>query len=178
MSKKILIISSSPRKNGNSETLCDEFAKGAAEAGNEVEKINLRDKKIRFCKACYACAKLGKCIQKDDVAEILDKMMSSDVLVLASPVYFYSMNAQIKALIDRTVPLYLKMKNKDVFLIATAEDSDPKALERTMEGFRGFMDCYEGFNEKGAIYAAGVNNIGDVLETKYVKQAYDLGKHV
>lgn len=175
--KKVLIISASPRKNGNSGTLCNEFAKGATEVGHKVEKINLGDKKIGYCKACYACTKLGKCIQQDDVAEILDKMMECDVLVLASPVYFYSMNAQLKALIDRTVPLYLKMKNKEVYLIATAEDSDPNALERTMEGFRGFMDCYEGFIEKGAIYAAGVYQIGDVLKTKYPQEAYEMGKN-
>ena len=178
MNKKVLIISASPRKGGNSDTLCDEFAKGAKESGNSVEKINLVDKNIGFCKACYACTKLGKCFQKDDVNEILEKMMDTDVLVLASPVYFYTMNAQMKTLIDRTVPLYEKMKNKDIYLIATAAETGEEILERTIDGFRGFMDCYDGFVEKGVIRAAGVYQVGEVQSTKYMQQAYDMGKNV
>ena len=75
MSKKVLIISASPRKNGNSETLCDEFLKGAVEAGHDVEKVSLANKKIGFCTGCYACTKLGKCVQDDDVQDILDKLV-------------------------------------------------------------------------------------------------------
>jgi len=178
MSKKVLVISGSPRKGGNSDTLCDQFVKGANEAGNEVEKIFIRDKKINFCTGCYACKKDGDCIQKDDMAEILDKMMSADVILMATPAYFYTMNGKMKTLIDRTVPLYSRMKNKDMYFIAAAAESSNSALERTIDGFRGFMDCYEGFREKGIIYAAGVWNIGEVNNTKYMTEAYDMGKNV
>ena len=74
MDKKVLILSASPRKGGNSETLCAEFTRGAEESGNTVEMVRLHGKKMGFCTACYACKKTGKCVQKDDVAEILDKM--------------------------------------------------------------------------------------------------------
>ena len=87
MSKKVLILSGSPRKGGNSDILCDEFARGAQEVGNEVEKIRVASKKIHPCSACYYCRDHGgACVHKDDMAEVLQKMIDSDVLVLASPV--------------------------------------------------------------------------------------------
>lgn len=113
MSKKVLILSGSPRKGGNSDILCDEFARGAQEAGNEVEKIRVASKKIYPCSACYYCRDHGgACVHKDDMAEVLQKMIDSDVLVLASPVYFYSIDAQLKAVIDRTVARWLEVKTR------------------------------------------------------------------
>ena len=88
MSKKVLVLSGSPRKNGNSDLLCNEFLKGAAESGHEVEKIRVAEKKIGYCRGCYACKDTGICAIRDDMAEVLQKMIDADVLVLASPVYF------------------------------------------------------------------------------------------
>ena len=103
MSKNILILSGSPRKGGNSDLLCDEFMRGAREAGHRVKKIRVAEKKIGYCSGCYHCEKSGGvCAKKDDMADILQKIIDADVLVLASPVYFYSIDAQLKALIDRT----------------------------------------------------------------------------
>ena len=81
--KKVLIISASPRKNGNSDLLCDEFARGAKEAGHEVEKIRLAEKNVGYCSGCYACQKLNKCVKNDDANELVEKMLSADVIVLA-----------------------------------------------------------------------------------------------
>ena len=92
--KNVLIISSSPRRHGNSDLLCDMFAKGAEESGNNVEKIFLKDKEINYCTGCGVCNTTHRCIIKDDMAEILDEMVNADVIVLATPVYFYSMAAQ------------------------------------------------------------------------------------
>ena len=92
--KKVLILSGSPRKNGNSDILCDEFMRGALESGNQVEKIRVSEKKIDFCSGCYYCQKSGGlCAKKDDMAEVLQKMIDADVIVLASPVYFYSIKS-------------------------------------------------------------------------------------
>ena len=107
--KNILVISSSPRRNGNSDLLCDEFIKGALEAGNKVEKVFLADKKINVCLGCGACYNTSKCIQKDDMVDLNDKMVEADVIVLATPVYFYSMAGQLKVLIDRCVPRYTEI---------------------------------------------------------------------
>lgn len=92
--KNILILSSSPRRGGNSDTLCDEFLRGACDAEHAVEKIFLRDKKIGYCTGCSTCSLHGKpCPQHDDMPEILDKMVAADVIVMATPVYFYTMSA-------------------------------------------------------------------------------------
>lgn len=174
--KKILILSGSPRKGGNSDLLCNEFMRGAKDAGNEVEKIRVAEKKIGFCAGCYYCQKSGgTCAIKDDMADVLQKMIDADVIVLSSPVYFYSIDAQLKALIDRTVARWTEVKNKEFYYIATSADEDREAQERTIECFRGYADCVEGAVEKGVIYATGVYQKGEILDTPYMKQAYEMG---
>ena len=132
MNKKVLILSGSPRKGGNSDILCDEFMKVAKESGNSVEKLRVAVKNIGYCRACYACRGTGVCAIKDDVAEVLQKMIDADVFVLASPVYFYSIDAQLKALIDRTVARWTEIRNKEFYFIMTAADPGKKAMETTL----------------------------------------------
>ena len=175
---KNVAINGSPRKNGNSDILCDEFARGAAEAGNHVEKIRVAEKTIGFCRACYACRGTGVCAIKDDMAEVLQKMIDADVLVLASPVYFYSIDAQLKALIDRTVARWLEVKNKEFYYIVTAADSGKEAAETTLACFRGYADCVDGAIEKGVIYGMGVYEKGKVKDTAAMKEAYEMGRNV
>ena len=129
--KKVLILSGSPRKGGNSDTLCDEFMKGAIEAGNEVEKIFVAGKNIGYCKACYACKDTGVCVIKDDMAEVLQKMLDADVIVLSSPVYFYSISAQLKAVIDRTVARWLEFRDKEFYYIMTAAEDEKHTMDCT-----------------------------------------------
>jgi multimeric flavodoxin WrbA len=176
MSKRVLILSSSPRKHGNSNTLCDRFMEGAIEANHQVEKVVLAEKKINYCMGCYACKKNGRCAQKDDMAQILDSMIAADVIVLATPVYFYTMCAQMKTVIDRTVARYTEITNKDFYFIATAAVTSKAALERTIEGFRGFTSCLPGAKEKGIVYGTGAWEIGDILTRPAMKQAYEMGK--
>ena len=162
MSKRILIISGSPRLHGNSDILCDEFKRGALEAGHEVEKINLGAKKINYCLGCGVCNATGKCVQKDDMAEILQKMIKADVIVLASPVYFYAMNGEMKTFIDRTVPQYTKISDKDFYFIITAADTIQKNMDKVIEGFRGFTaDCLENAHEKGIVYGLGWKDLAE-----------------
>lgn len=179
MTKKVLILSASPRKGGNSDTLCDQFMLGAEEAGNPVEKIFLRDKEINYCLACDVCKNNGgDCDQDDDMAEVLDKMTAADVIVMATPVYFYTMDAQMKTLIDRTYARYTEINNKNVYFIVTAAVKNKNALERTIEGFRGFTFCLNGAKEKGIVYGTGAWNIGDIKGTKAMKEAYEMGKAI
>ena len=104
MAKKVLILSSSPRRGGNSDRLCDRFMAGAQQAGHEVEKIFLKDRRIGYCTGCGACyGGAGPCPQKDDAAGVIGKMVEADVIVMATPVYFYTLSAQMKTLIDRRV---------------------------------------------------------------------------
>ncbi len=180
MSKKVLILSSSPRKGGNSDILCDEFAKGAIASGHSVEKVFLRDKKINYCTGCGLCNSnnYSGCSQKDDMEEILNKMIGSDVIVMATPVYFYTLSAQMKTLIDRCCARYTKIINKEFYFIATAADGNKQALERTFECFRGFLDCLSGAVEKGTICGAGVWEKGEILSTNIVNEACEMGKNL
>lgn len=177
--KKILVISASGRKAGNSDLLCDQFVKGATEAGHEVEKIRLAEKKVNYCTGCYACQKLHKCVQKDDANEIVAKMLEADVVVLATPVYFYSMNAQLKALIDRTVSRwddFGQFNGTEFWLILTAADEDHAMMEATLAGLRGFMrDCMEGSVERGVIYGTGAYAKGEVKALPAFQEAYEAG---
>ena len=104
--RKSLIISSSLRKGGNSETLCDAFQKGAEEAGYQVEKVSLAGKQLAFCQGCLSCQETRHCILHDDAEAITAEMKASDVIVFASPVYYYGLTGQLKTLLDRANPLF------------------------------------------------------------------------
>lgn len=178
MAKKVLILSGSPRKGGNSDLLCDEFVSGAKDVGHEVEKIRVQEKKIACCTACYACRDTGICAIKDDMADIIQKMIDCDVMVLASPVYFYSIDAQLKAVIDRSVCRWTEVKNKEMYYIMTAADGEKESMDTTLACFRGYAECVEGAVEKGVIYGTGVYHIGEIKNTKHMQEAYQMGKLV
>jgi multimeric flavodoxin WrbA len=179
MKKKVLVLSSSPRRGGNSDLLCDQFTLGVQLAGHHSEKIFLKDKKINYCTGCGTCIDRGKnCSQKDDMTEILDKMVEADVIVMATPVYFYTMCGQMKTLIDRTCSRYTEINNKDFYFIVTAADDGKPAMERTLEEFRAFTHCLDGANEKGIVYGTGAWNMGDIKGKPAMKHAYEMGKKV
>ena len=179
MSKKVLILSGSPRKGGNSDLLCDEFLRGAQKSGNQVEKVFLRSKKVAPCNACYYCKNSGgKCAIPDDMAEILDKMQAADVIVMASPVYFYSIGAQMKAVIDRSVARWTNIPNKEFYYIMTAAEDSDTVMDCTLECFRGFAACLDGAQEKGVIYGKGVYEAGAIKGLPAMREAYEMGKQV
>ena len=175
MKKNILIISSSPRKGGNSDTLCDEFKKGAETAEHSVEKLFLRDYKINYCTGCGACYNTKKCSQKDDMQIILDKMIKADVIVLATPVYFYTMCGQLKTMIDRCCSGYTEITDKEFYYIMTAADTMPDCADRIITEFDGFMDCLTNPIVKKTIAAVGVWNKGEVNSTDFMKEAFNIG---
>lgn len=177
MTKNILIISSSPRQGGNSDLLCDEFMKGAESVGQRVEKIRLADKKINYCLGCGVCNDTHTCLQKDDMPELLEKVLHADVIVMATPVYFYTLCAQMKTFIDRTVPRYLDMSDKEFYFILAAAEDNQENMNRTVECFRGFLDCLEGAQEKGVIYGIGAWKKGDIKNNPAMKKARIMGMH-
>ncbi len=178
--KKVLILSGSPRKGGNSDLLCDEFARGAEENGNAVEKIRVTEKKISPCLGCYYCREHeGKCVMQDDMAELLQKIIDCDVLVLSSPVYFYSICAQLKGVIDRTVARWTEIKDKDFYYIATAAEDEEDTLDITLSCFHGFALCFDGITEKGVIRGGGVHEKGEIkTKPALLSSAYEMGKSV
>ena len=113
------------------------------------------------------------------MAEILDKMVKADVIVMATPVYFYAMDAQMKTLIDRTVPRYTEIRNKDFYFIMTAADTEKANLTRVLEGFRGFTeDCLPGAKEAGILYGVGAWKVGEIQNTPAYDEAYEMGRKI
>ena len=179
MKKRVLILSASPRKGGNSDTLCNQLMEGAQQAGHQVEKISLKEKKINYCTGCGACYNRGNgCSQKDDMENMLNKMIDADVIVMATPVYFYTMNGQMKTFIDRTCSRYTEINNKEFYFIVTAADDDKALMTRTIEEFRGFLYCLEGATEKGIIYGTGAWQIGDIKNKPVMEEAYKIGVNI
>lgn len=178
--KKVLIVSSSLRGGSNSEILAHEAEKGAQDAGNEVEFINLKGKDIKFCIGCLACQKIHKCVQKDDVAELLGKVQNADVIIFATPIYYYEMSGQLKTFLDRCNPLYGQDNNfKDVYLITSAYDSSEKAADRAISGLKGWIECFEQSRFAGALVGGGIDEPKAALERDdLLKKAYELGKNI
>ena len=146
--KKVLIISSSPRKKGNSQKLCEEFKKGAEESGNYVELIRLSEKKIGYCKACDFCIKNNStCMLKDDMDKILESFKKADVLVLATPVYFYGICAKMKTFIDRTYPIWQHLGEKEVYYIGSAGLGED-IIKRSLGDLDGVVEHLEKYDIK------------------------------
>ena len=177
--KKVLIITTSLRPNSNSDLLGEYFAKGALEAGNEVEIISLKGKNISFCRGCFACQKSKVCVIKDDSNEIVDKMCDSDVIVWATPTYYYEMSGQMKTLIDRANPLYVRdYKFKEVYLLCTAWEDEKYTPKHVIGGVQGWVDCFEGVKFVDTLFVGGVNSPKEIESTDGLQKAYELGKRI
>ena len=179
MSKKVVVISTSIRANSNSEDLAKSFADGATYAGNEVEFITLKCKQISFCKGCLACQQTGKCVIKDDVTKIMDKVINSDIVVWATPIYYYEMSGQMKVLIDRLNPMFsMDYKFRDVYFLATAAEDGDHVYEKALSGLNGWIDCFDKAKLKGYVFCGGVTMGGEISENIKLKEAYDMGTGV
>lgn len=178
--KNVLVISSSLHNKSNSETLAQEFAKGAAEAGNKVDFVSLRGKKIAFCTGCLACQKKGKCVIKDDANAITEKMKNADVIAFATPIYYYEMSGQLKTMLDRANSLYVSdYKFREIYLLTAAADTDKKAMNIAKRGISGWIACFDDVKLKGALCATSAENPGDVKErTTLLKKVYAMGNKV
>lgn len=173
---KVLVIHGSPRHQGNSDLLCDALIQGAKESGHDVEKIWLGNKNIHFCRACYACFQTGRCVQKDDMQEILEKIQEADVLVLASPTYFLTMSGQMKVMIDRLLPKWQDLGGKGAYVIVTGHDGK-EGLKHVGEDLKLILENL-GCHCKKVLYGSHVWQKGEVLDTPAIKEAYEIGKRL
>ncbi len=179
MSKKVLVISTSLRNNSNSDALANSFVKGAKEAGNQVEKISLRDKSIGFCQGCLACLKAGNCVIKDDAVEIAKKMHDAEVIVFATPIYYYEMFGQMKTMLDRANSLYgTDYIFQDLYMLSTAAEDEESVDARAVSGLEGWIECFERARLAGTVFAGGVNGIGEIEGHPALEQAFEMGKAV
>ena len=179
MAKKIVVLNGSPVAGGCSETLSDYLIRGAQENGNTAVKMNLSKMNLHPCIGCNGC-KMGKgspCVQKDDMAEILNLFQEADVLVLATPIYFYGITAQMKVFIDRTYPIWQNLGEKEVYYIISA-GLDKDIIERSLGDLDGFVEHLDKYDIKGRIYATEVMDAGLVKGTALMNDAYCMGKNV
>lgn len=177
MAKKVLIVSASLRSGSNSEILARECEKGALAAGHEVELISLKGKKINFCVGCLACQSKGACVLKDDVAEIMEKVLAAEVVVYATPIYYYEMSGQLKTLLDRMNPMYsMEYAFRDIYMIATAAEEEESAFEKAYNGLQGWVDCFEKAALKGLVTGGGIGDANDAPNHgDAMRKAYELG---
>lgn len=178
--KKVLIISTSLRTNSNSDILARECEKGARDVGLDTEYISLKGKDIKYCIGCLSCQKTNKCVLNDDVADIMAKVKEAEVIVYATPIYYYEMSGQMKTLLDRLNPLYSSDYNfRDIYLIATAADDGDTTFDKAYSGLQGWVDCFEKATLKSKLVAGGVDEAGSVNDFVDIKnKAYELGKNL
>lgn len=177
-SMKILIITGSPRKNGNSNFLVDNFIKGAQEKGHQIFRFDSAFKKVHPCIACNKCGMNGDCIFNDDFNYVRENLVDSDMVVFATPMYYFGISAQIKTVIDRFYAVNGKIHiPKKTALIMTYADTEEKEAQPIKKHFETLIN-YLGWTNVGEIVASGVWTQGSVKNTKYPKMTYELGKNL
>lgn len=177
--KRVVIISTSLRVRSSSDLLAEQFMKGAESAGHQVEKVELLGKQIAFCLGCFACAKLGRCVIDDDVNGIMEKVMKADVIVWATPIYYYEMSGQMKTLIDRMNAMYDRdYRFREVYLLTTAAEDEDSVPQRAEAGLTGWIDCYPKARLVGTLFCGGVNEPNEIQGNAKLEEAFELGKSV
>jgi len=178
--KNILVITGSPRKNSNSDTMADYFMEGAKEAGHDVQRFDAGRKKIGGCKACQTCYSKGvACSYEDDFNELAPLIEKADMVVFVSPLYFYSFTAQIKAAIDKMYSLYVgerPLKVHETILLACGETDEEKDFDGMVRSFQIMADFLK-WGNKGHIIATNVNNKGDINGKPILEQVKAMGRN-
>ena len=175
----ILILSGSPRKNGNTDLLVEAFAKGASEK-HHVEVVSVHDYKVNPCMGCNACftSEGNVCVQKDDMPIIYSKLSNADMLVIASPVYFYGLSAQLKAIIDRCHnPIRDTFHIKKAALILVGAASLPELFDSILAQYQLCINYFH-IEDMGRVLVRGAKEKGGVRGTKALEEAEALGKSV
>lgn len=179
MDKNVIIISASLRGKSNSYELAESFARGAEQAGNRVELISLKGKEFGFCVGCLSCQKSFHCWMHDAAEEICEKIGRADVVVFATPIYYYGISGQLKTLLDRCNPLFPQDYGfRDVYLLTAAADDNPHTPERAVSCLTGWVDCFPKSRLAGTVFAGGVTEVGDIENHRALDEAFQAGMHV
>lgn len=190
--KNILVIQGGGRPKGNTTQLIDSFVKGAVGAGNTVEVVSLMKNEVKGCLGCNACRYGKPCVQKDAFNDLVPKIKATDCLVFASPLYFWTVSARIKAFIERfyciaeedpAPPLgrYEKYPAKDCALLMTAADNFFWTFEQAVSYYQFALVNYIGFNDKGMLLAGGcgdTNGPPQIDKTEHLDRAYQFGREL
>lgn len=176
---KVLLISSSMRRNSNSEYLAAMCAEAIRKEGIEAELVSLAGLDIRFCIGCLSCHKTLQCVIKDDVSEIMEKVKEADALVFATPLYFFELSGLLKTFLDRMNPLYAQEYSfRKVYMIATAADGEDGIFDRAYSGLGGWVDCYSEAELSGRLCVGGVTAPGETKNESHEMMAAEFGRKI
>ena len=192
MSKNIMVVLGNCRYKGNTEQLVDAFIHGAEDAGHTVQKVDLRKLKVGGCLGCNACRYGKPCVQRDDFNALVPEIKTSDLIVFASPLHFWTLSSSIIAFIERFYCVaeedenppygrYEKYPVKDSALLMTSADQNFWTYDKAADYYRYAVVNYIGFQDKGMLLAGGcgdTNGKPRIGETDYLRQAYNFGKTI
>ena len=176
---KIVILFGSPNRKGSTNILAEEFKRGAEESGHTVEVIDVCHGNIHPCIGCVACGYEGPCVQKDEVETIRQKLLSSDMVVFATPLYYYGMSAQLKTVVDRFCAYNSSLNSKHLksALLAVAWNADDWTFEALTAHYKTLVR-YINFEDKGMVLGYGCGSLSMTQRSIYPKKAYELGKRM
>lgn len=174
---KILVIESSPHKNGSSNLLADNFIRGAKESGHEVKVFDAARAALHPCLGCDACGMSGLCVQKDDMAGLREQILNADMAVFVTPLYYFGMSAQLKTVIDRFYSFNGKLTAKGLktALIVAAWDSNDWTMKDISAHYETLCS-YLHFKDQGQILGTGCGSVSMTENTVFPKKAYEFGK--
>ncbi len=175
---KILVLTGSPRKNGNSNILADNFIRGATEAGHEIVRFDSAFKNVHPCIGCNHCGMNGPCIFKDDFEFVRKHIVNADMVVFATPMYYFGISAQLKTVIDRFYAINSQIhRPKKAALLMTYANTSASEAEPIKSHYAALLN-YLGWTDAGQIVASGVFQAGAVEQTDFPQQAYTFGKNL
>ncbi len=174
---KIVVLTGSPRRNGNTNHLAGQFIKGAEEAGHEVYRFDCAQRKVSPCIACNRCGMNGACVFQDDFEELRPHLVAADVVVFSTPMYYFGFSSQLKAVIDRFYALNGQIKGhmKQAALLMAYANTAPEEAEPMLSHYHTLLR-YLGWKDLGTVVAAGMWPAGAVNNTKYSRMAYEFGR--
>ena len=174
---KIIVLMGSPNKKGSTNLLVENFVKGATEAGHECEVLDVCHMDIHPCTGCVACGYEGPCVQKDDTEQIRIKLLASDMVVFATPLYYYGMSAQLKTVVDRFCAYNSSLNGRHLksALLTVAWNADDWTFE-ALEAHYKTLVRYINFEDKGMILGYGCGSPAMTQRSRYPEEAYKLGR--
>lgn len=172
----IVVLVGSMRKGGNTDLLAQAFAEGAGKH-NDVEIVSVVDYKVNPCIGCNSCftRKENKCFQNDDMSIIYEKLKRADIVVIASPVYFYGISAELKAIVDRLhTPMRNEFKIKKLALLLVGASLLPTLFDAIKLQYQLILDFFH-LEDAGMVLVSGVKDRGDIEGNEALEEAYKLG---
>ncbi len=176
---KIVILQGSPNIHGSTHELVEAFTKGAKEKGHTIQRFDVSRMNIHPCIGCIQCGYDGPCVQKDDNEQIRNAIMDSDMVVFATPLYYYGMSAQLKTTIDRFCAYNFRLTDKNIksALLSVAWNADDWTFD-ALEAHYKTLVRYLNLNDQGTVLGKGCGSVSMTKSSAYIKQAYDLGRNV